>query len=121
MFLYTLIPLGLAAGCAVALALGLHLNALLSWGVSSTLVTFVTFGYDKIIAGTDRTRVPENVLLLTAFTGGTLGALAGMLVFHHKTSKRRFQARFWLVVVVQLALLATYAVWGRAWIAHTFG
>jgi len=48
------------------------------------------------------------LLLALAYTGGSLGALAGMYLFHHKTSKARFQARFWLIVALQVVLIAFY-------------
>lgn len=77
-----------------------------SWLLSITCTTFCTYGYDKLIAGTGATRVPERVLLTLAFAGGTVGALAGMRLFHHKTSKESFLERFWLVVAVQIVVIA---------------
>ena len=40
--------------------------------------------------------------------GGTPGALLGMRVFRHKTAKESFQLKFWLVVLVQLAVVAGF-------------
>lgn len=69
-----------------------------SWLLAITGITFLTYGRDKVIAGTGATRVPERVLLILAFAGGTVGALLGMRLFHQKTSKESFLERFWLVV-----------------------
>ena len=33
---------------------------------------------------------PKKVLLLAAFAGGSVGALAGMMMFRHKTKKAKF-------------------------------
>lgn len=77
-----------------------------SWLAAITVITFLTYGYDKLIAGTGATRVPEKVLLTLAFAGGTVGAIAGMRLFHHKTSKESFLERFWLVVAVQIVVVA---------------
>ncbi|MBX3057348.1 MAG: DUF1294 domain-containing protein [Anaerolineae bacterium] len=84
------------------------LTALFAWLISITVVTFLTYGYDKLIAGSARLRVPENALLALAFVGGTVGALGGMALFRHKTSKRSFQLKLVIVLLVQAALLALY-------------
>jgi len=68
-----------------------------SW-LAVTGITFLTYGYDKLIAGTGATCVPERVLLILAFAGGTVGVIAGMRLFHHKISKESFLEWFWLVV-----------------------
>lgn len=70
-----------------------------------TLVTFAAFGIDKFQAQTRRWRTPERVLLGLALAGGSYGALAGMLVFHHKTRK----AYFW--IWVGLGCLIHAAIW----------
>ena len=86
-------------------------DPVLSWLVAITVVTFLTYGYDKLIAGSGQTRVPEKVLLALAFIGGTLGALAGMWLFRHKTAKESFRLKFWLVVAAQIVVLVVYFVW----------
>ena len=75
------------------------------WLACSTVVTLGAFGYDKAIAGTKRTRVPEIVLLALTFFGGTFGALVGRVVFRHKTRKVRFRKQFWAVIGIQILLL----------------
>ena len=45
---------------------------------------------DKWKAKSGRWRIPEKVLLLAAFAGGSVGALAGMMMFRHKTKKAKF-------------------------------
>ena len=89
------------------------LDVVLSWLVAITLVTFLAYGYDKLVAGSGRARVPEAVLLALTFAGGTLGALLGRSLFRHKTRKTGFRIRFWLVVAVQVALLVAYFAWLR--------
>lgn len=53
-------------------------------------------------------RVPENTLHFLSLLGGWPGALAGRILFRHKTQKRRFTALFWLTVAINIAI--TYAV-----------
>lgn len=77
-----------------------------AWLLVITAVTILTYGYDKMVAGSGATRVPERVLLVLSFAGGTAGALAGMRLFHHKTSKESFLERFWLVVALQIVIIA---------------
>ena len=84
-----------------------------SWLLAVTAITFLTYGYDKLVAGTGATRVPERVLLTLAFAGGTVGALLGMRLFHHKTSKESFLERFWLVVAVQVVAIAGWYLFLR--------
>ena len=81
------------------------LHPALVWLACSTVVTLAAFGYDKAIAGSNRTRVPEIVLLALTFFGGTLGALAGRALFRHKTRKTHFVRSFWAVIGIQILLL----------------
>jgi uncharacterized membrane protein YsdA (DUF1294 family) len=106
---YFIIPLILAVLLTATLInLISFLDILVSWIISMTLLTFLTYGYDKAIADSGRSRVPEWVLLGLAFFGGTLGALAGMFVFKHKTAKRSFQAKLLVVLAVQAGLIFAY-------------
>jgi uncharacterized membrane protein YsdA (DUF1294 family) len=108
--LYWIASFGVAIILALMLWGLLSLDPLLSWLIAINLIAFLMYGYDKRIAGSGRMRVPEALLLALAYTGGSLGALAGMYFFHHKTSKTSFQARFWLIVAIQIVLIAFYVV-----------
>ncbi len=54
------------------------------------IVTWIAFGLDKWKAKSGKWRIPERTLLLMALAGGSLGALAGMIMFRHKTRKAKF-------------------------------
>jgi uncharacterized membrane protein YsdA (DUF1294 family) len=86
-------------------------DVVLSWLIAITLVAFLTYGYDKGVSGSDRTRVPEIVLLALTFAGGTIGSFLGRAFFRHKTIKASFRAQLWLVVGAQVILLIVYIVW----------
>ena len=77
------------------------------------LCTFAAFGIDKWKAShPGRRRIPERNLFLGAIAGGSLGALLGMRVFHHKTRHWYFWAVNFLGLAWQaaaLVLLALYA------------
>ena len=103
---HALIFFGLIAVATLVIWLAWRaLHPVVIWLACSTVVTFCAFGYDKAIAGSDRTRVPEIVLLALIFSGGTLGALAGRVVFRHKTRKQPFRKQFWAVIAIQILLL----------------
>ena len=78
------------------------------WLIVINVVAFVIYGYDKTIAASAWTRVPERLLLLLALIGGTIGALIAMLLLRHKTSKASFRLKFLLVVLLQIALIVLY-------------
>ena len=52
-------------------------------------------------------RVPENIFLLFALLGGSVGILAGMYSFRHKTRK----PKFYICVPVILAAQILFIVW----------
>ncbi len=58
--------------------------------VLANILAFVLMGIDKYKAVNNRWRIPERVLLVVAFVGGSVGAYAGMFYFHHKTKHAKF-------------------------------
>jgi uncharacterized membrane protein YsdA (DUF1294 family) len=102
---YGLTFLLLAAATGLALWYGLQWPFWLAWLVAINGVAFIAYRFDKWKAPRargGRDRVPERVLHLLALAGGSLGALLGMNVPpRHKTSDRRFQIYFWLIVLAQ--------------------
>lgn len=106
----------LALALAGTLGLGLLFGAawswplwLASWLIALNVVTLAYFGYDKAQARKAARRVPEAVLHTQAALGGSPGALAGMLLFRHKTIDGPFRIVFWCIVVLQ-TLLAIWVV-----------
>lgn len=71
-------------------------------------VAFLTFGEDKRRAKRREWRIPEATLMGLAAAGGSLGALAGMRFFHHKTRHRKFTAGVPALLIAQIALLAKW-------------
>ena len=63
---------------------------------------------DKLRAKKHRWRIPESVLLASAALGGSLGALAGMWLFHHKTRKPKFYITVPLLRALHLFLFYRY-------------
>ncbi len=69
------------------------------------IFTFVVYGIDKWKAMKGRWRISEFTLLLLAVIGGSIGALLGMRVWHHKTKHLKFKYGVPLILLAQLALL----------------
>ena len=69
------------------------------------VLTLCVYGLDKFRARRGAWRVRESTLHLLALAGGTLGALAGQLIFRHKTRDRRFRLVFGMIVVLQAVLV----------------
>ncbi len=67
-------------------------------------LTFCVYGADKLRARRRIWRIRESTLHVLALAGGTLGALAGQLIFRHKTRDRRFRFVFAMIVVLQTIL-----------------
>lgn len=64
------------------------------------LVTFAAFGMDKVFAMKQKRRFSEKSLLVMAMAGGSIGAMAAMRLFRHKTQK--FKGVLGIIVIVQL-------------------
>jgi len=88
-------------GDTAATCLGVVLLAL-------NTVSFALYGIDKLRAKQGRRRIPERKLLAWA-VAGVVGALAGMLVFHHKIRKPRFAIGVPAILAAELALVVGIA------------
>ena len=69
------------------------------------VATFFTYGIDKLKARKNKCRVREASLLLLAVLGGSIGALLGMKVWHHKTMHKKFKYGVPAIIVVQIAVI----------------
>lgn len=81
--------------------------ALAAYLAAINLAAFVAFGADKRRAKRGAWRVSEKTLFLLALLGGSLGAMCGMFVFHHKTRHWYFRYGLPAILLAQCAL----AVW----------
>ena len=82
------------------------------------IVTFVVYGIDKWRSTSGRLlptgrkkakqgswRISEVTLLTLAIIGGSIGALLGMQVWHHKTMHKKFKYGLPLILLAQIALI----------------
>ena len=79
-------------------------TVLLVWLAVINLLTFIVYGADKRRARKGKWRVPEKTLFLLPLLGGSIGALLGMRVFHHKTKHWYFVWGIPAILRAQIAL-----------------
>lgn len=72
------------------------------------IITFIIYGIDKWKAQRNRWRISERMLLFFAIIGGSVGALAGMYTFHHKTLHKKFMIGVPLILVIQVMIFYLY-------------
>ena len=80
------------------------LYLLLGYLVGINLLGFFLMSLDKRRAKRNRWRISEVSLFLPAILGGSLGALLGMHLFHHKTRHWYFRLGLPAVLVLQAVL-----------------
>lgn len=81
---------------------------LLGYLLGINVLAFLLYGFDKWKAKKNKWRIPEKTLFGIAFLGGSLGALIGMQVFHHKTKHWSFKILIPLFLVLHVVLIYFY-------------
>ena len=89
----------------------------------TNVVTFFIYGVDKWRSTSGRLlptgrkkakqgswRISETTLLILAVIGGSIGALLGMQVWHHKTMHKKFKYGLPLILLAQIVLIFLH-VW----------
>ena len=92
-----------------SLKLNLHeMDILFYYFLILNIMAFVQIAYDKHLAKTQKQRISERSLLGFVFIGGTIGSGLAMLIFRHKTAKKSYLLKFWLIVIVQILITWLY-------------
>jgi len=86
--------------------LGEAIAAWMGWVVALSLVTFVSYGWDKWRARRGGWRTSERTLHLLELLGGFPGGFAARWAWRHKRRKPGFVRVSFLVAVVHLAAVA---------------
>lgn len=68
------------------------------------IVTFILYGIDKYKAKKGKWRISEATLLTMAAIGGSIGAWAGMRLWHHKTMHKKIKYGIPVIIILQVAL-----------------
>lgn len=75
--------------------------------VALNVLAFAVYGWDKARSKVKGARrVSERMLFALALLGGSVGAIAGMYVWHHKTRHWYFKLGLPAILLAQLALAA---------------
>ena len=69
------------------------------------IATFLLYGIDKYKAKKGKWRISEATLLTMAAIGGSIGAWAGMRLWHHKTMHKKFKYGIPVIIIMQIALV----------------
>lgn len=87
----------------------MNTNALLIYyllGINA--VTFALYGIDKFKSKKGWWRIPEKTLLMLTVIGGSMGALCGIRLFHHKTRHKKLYLGVPILLVIQIALICYF-------------
>jgi len=76
-----------------------------AWLAALGAATFVVYGADKLSAVAGWRRAPELMLNALAVLGGFAGGWAGMILFRHKSNRRKHPT-IWLVLVASTVIHA---------------
>ena len=82
------------------------MNIILGYLLAVNIATFFLYGIDKYKAKRGLWRISEATLLTIATIGGSIGAWAGMRLWHHKTMHKKFKYGIPLISIMQIALVA---------------
>jgi len=77
--------------------------------IAINLITFLAMLIDKKKAKKGSWRIKESTLLTMGLIGGSIGGIAGMYTFRHKTQKTRFVLLFPTMLILQI-IIAIYII-----------
>ena len=66
------------------------------------LIAFLAMYIDKKRAKWGKWRIKESTLFLLVLLGGSIGGIAGMYTFRHKTKKPRFVIGFPAILIIEI-------------------
>ena len=78
--------------------------------VTINIIAFLAMYIDKKKAEKGKWRIAESTLLTLALIGGSIGAIAGMYKFRHKTKKLRFTIGFPVILISQIVLAIIFII-----------
>ena len=80
------------------------MNIILGYLLAVNIATFFLYGIDKYKARKGRWRISEATLLMMAVIGSSIGAWAGMRLWHHKTMHKKFKYGIPIIIILQVAI-----------------
>lgn len=98
----------LAAVLAWLIEQAMLIEYIFAWFYAVNIVTFISFGLDKVSAKKDKGRTPEITYHILGLTGGFPAIFAGRRVFNHKKSKKGFIVPMWILFIAQILIAGWY-------------
>ena len=80
------------------------MNIILGYLLAVNTTSFLLYGIDKYKAKNGRWRISEATLLTIATIGGSIGACAGMRLWHHKTMHKKFKYGIPIIIILQVTI-----------------
>ena len=80
------------------------MDIIIGYLIIVNIVSFILYGIDKYKAKNGRWRISEATLLMMAVISGSIGAWAGMRLWHHKTMHKKFKYGIPIIIILQVAL-----------------
>ena len=77
--------------------------------IAINLISFMTMGVDKSKARKRSWRIPESTLIVLALIGGSIGSIAGMHLFRHKTRHWYFLYGMPAILIIQILIVIILA------------
>lgn len=74
------------------------------------LIGFLSMLIDKKKAEKGSWRIKESTLLIIALLGGSIGSIAGMYTFRHKTQKPRFYVGIPVIIILQILIIIAISI-----------
>lgn len=81
------------------------LKSFIIYLIAINIITFSVMGLDKWKAKRGSWRIQEATLFTLVLFGGGIGGILGMIVFHHKTKKAKFQIGFPMILIAEAAII----------------
>ena len=82
-----------------------NISTIILYLLAINIAAFIAFGIDKYKAKRDKWRIPESTLLTMAVLGGSIGALAGMKIWRHKTLHNKFRIGIPIILALQIIVI----------------
>ncbi|MGN0334446.1 MAG: DUF1294 domain-containing protein [Lachnospiraceae bacterium] len=80
------------------------MNMIYLYLAAINVIGLLSMFLDKHRARKHKRRIPEKTLFLIAVLGGSLGSIAGMYLFHHKTKHWYFVVGMPVIFFLQIAV-----------------
>ena len=87
-----------------------NIQNLIIYLIIINLICFIAMYIDKKKAKKGKWRISEKALFILALIGGSIGGIAGIYTFRHKTKKKIFTIGFPIILILQIVTIIVYSI-----------